>query len=71
MNDKPRVDEALASYEIVKQLVALGYPHNFQHENSWVVDYCYNVGTIIKQAMEIDKCQKQRAEREKENDYDD
>lgn len=69
MNDKPRLDEVLASYEIVKQLVALGYPHNFQHESPWVIDYCYKVGTIIEQAMEIDKCQKHRAA--KENDYDD
>ena len=68
MNDKPRLDEVLASYEIVKQLVALGYPHNFQHESSWVVDYCYKVSAIIQQAMEIDKCQKQRTEKENKND---
>lgn len=68
MNDKPRIDEAIASYEIVKQLVALGYPHNFQHESPWVVDYCYKVSTIIKNAMEIDKCQKHRAETEDNNE---
>lgn len=29
-------------------LEKLGYPHNFQHENSWVVDYCYGVSELIK-----------------------
>lgn len=38
---------------IVKDLIELGYPHNFQLENSWVVDYCYNVSDIVKKAMEL------------------
>ena len=31
-----------------EELEKLGYPHNFQHENSWVVDYCYEVSRLIK-----------------------
>lgn len=62
MNDKPRVDEAIASYEIVKKLVELGYPHNFQGEAPWVADYCYKISKIISEALEIKKCQEHRAE---------
>lgn len=64
MNDKPRVDEAIASYEIVKKLVELGYPHNFQGEAPWVADYCYKISNIISEALEIKKCQEHRAEQQ-------
>lgn len=57
MNDKPTVEEMIISYNIVKQLVELGYPYSFQHENEWVVDYCYKISEIVKQAMEIKKHQ--------------
>ena len=53
------VEEAIASYHIVKQLIELGYPHNFQHENKWVVDYCYKISEIVKQAIEIKKYQEE------------
>lgn len=39
--------------KIVNDLIELGYPHNFQLENSWVVDYCYKVSDIVKKAMEL------------------
>lgn len=61
------VKEAIASYHIVKQLIELGYPHNFQHENKWVVDYCYKISEIVKQAIEIKKYQEE-FKKEGEND---
>lgn len=57
MNDKPTIEEAIASYEIIKHLVKLGYPNNFQRESPWVVDYCNKLGTIISEAFEIKKYQ--------------
>lgn len=41
------------SKKIVNDLIELGYPHNFQLENSWVVDYCYKVSDIIEKAVEL------------------
>ena len=64
MNDKPTVNEAIASYEIVKRLVKLGYPHNFQHEAPWVVDYCNKISKIISEAFEIKERQECRAKGE-------
>jgi hypothetical protein len=37
--------------EIINELLGLGYPHNFQHEAPWVVDYLYSLTEIIKKAF--------------------
>ena len=39
--------------ELLQQLTDLGYPHNFQHEAPWVVDYLYKLTEIIKKAFKI------------------
>ena len=36
---------------IINELLDLGYPHNFQHEAPWVVDYLYELTEIIKKAF--------------------
>ena len=61
------VKESIAIYHILKQLIELGYPHNFQHKNKWVVDYCYKISEIVKQAIEIKKYQEE-FKKEGEND---
>lgn len=37
--------------ELINELLDLGYPHNFQHEAPWVVDYLYKLTEIIKKAF--------------------
>lgn len=37
--------------ELINELLNLGYPHNFQHEAPWVVDYLYSLTEIIKKAF--------------------
>lgn len=66
MNDKPTIEESIKSYEIVKELVNLGFPHNFQLESSWVVDYCYKASDIIRKAMDIKQNQKSNKEQQGE-----
>lgn len=36
---------------LIDELLELGYPHNFQHEAPWVVDYLYSLTEIIKKAF--------------------
>ena len=37
--------------ELINELLDLGYPHNFQHEAPWVVDYLYSLTEIIRKAF--------------------
>lgn len=37
--------------KLINELLELGYPHNFQHEAPWVVDYLYSLTEIIKKAF--------------------
>ena len=39
--------------ELINELLNLGYPHNFQHEAPWVVDYLYSLTEIIKKAFKV------------------
>lgn len=39
--------------ELINELLDLGYPHNFQHEAPWVVDYLYALTEIIKKAFKV------------------
>lgn len=39
--------------KVLYDLCELGYPHNFQHEAPWVVDYLYKLTAIIKRAYEV------------------
>ena len=39
--------------KVLYDLRELGYPHNFQHEASWVVDYLYKLTPIITRAFEL------------------
>ena len=39
--------------KVIRDLVTLGYPHNFQHEAPWVAQYCRDVSGVIKEAFEV------------------
>jgi len=38
---------------VVDALLELGYPHNFQREESWIRNYMYNITGIIKTAYDV------------------
>lgn len=42
----------LRALEVMNDLAKADYPHNFQRENRWVVDYCYKMTAIQKKAKE-------------------
>lgn len=59
--NKPTVQQSIDSWVLLNELCELGYPHNFQHEEPWVVEYCYDVSRIIDKAMKIrNKKEKQK-----------
>lgn len=37
---------------VVKALLDIGYPHNFQREEPWIRDYCYKITGVIKMAYD-------------------
>ena len=42
-----------AQRKVIRDLCALGYPHNFQHEAPWVAQYCRDVSGVITEAFEV------------------
>ena len=66
MNDKPTVNEAVASYEIVKMLVELGEQKDYKgSDESFLVRCC----RIIKKAKEMELVQIEERKRHEGKEY--
>lgn len=57
---KPTLQQSLDSWALLNELIELGYVHNFQNGDRWVVDYLYDLSALIDKALKI--------KRESEND---
>lgn len=44
-----------AQGEVIDALLKVGYPHNFQREPRWVVNYMYAITDVIKKAVKRDE----------------
>ena len=42
-----------AQDEVIRALRKVGYPHNFQREPTWVVNYMYAITDVIKKAVKL------------------
>jgi len=42
-----------AQNEVIEDLLKVGYPHNFQREEPWIVDYMYAITNVIKKAVKL------------------
>ena len=55
--DWQKVDDALellkAQNEVIEELLKVGYPHNFQREEPWIVNYMYAITNVIKKAVNL------------------
>ena len=40
-----------AQNEIIDDLIKVGYPHNFQREEPWIVNYMYVITDVIRKAV--------------------
>lgn len=50
---KPTIQQSINSWHLVLDLIELGFPHNFQHEPSWIVDYMKKITKIINRAYKV------------------
>ena len=39
--------------EIISDLLKVGYPHNFQREEPWIVNYMYAITAVVKKAVRL------------------
>ena len=42
-----------AQKEVIEDLLKVGYPHNFQREEPWIVNYMYAITGVIKKAVNL------------------
>ena len=42
-----------AQGEVIDALLKVGYPHNFQREEPWIVNYMYAITDVIKKAVNL------------------
>lgn len=40
--------------EVITELRKLGYPHGFEQEEPWIVDYMHLITEVVKKAVKID-----------------
>lgn len=52
---KPTVQQSLDSWALLNELIALGYPHNFQHEKPHISNYLFDLSALIDKALKIKK----------------
>lgn len=50
---KPTVMQSIEAWQLMLDLIEVGYPHNFQNERSDLRNYCYDIADIIKRAYAI------------------
>lgn len=51
--NKPTVMQSINAWDVVNELVEIGYCHNFQHERDDIVDYIYDISAIIDKARKV------------------
>lgn len=52
--NKPTVMQSVNSWDIVNELIELGYCHNFQYDvREDIVDYIYEISAIIDKAIMV------------------
>ena len=39
--------------EVIIDLLHVGYPHNFQREEPWIVRYMYEITEVVKKAVHL------------------
>lgn len=39
--------------EIIDALLKVGYPHNFQREEPWIVNYMYSITDVVRKAVHL------------------
>lgn len=39
--------------EVIDALLKVGYPHNFQREEPWIVNYLYAITAVVKKAVRL------------------
>lgn len=39
--------------EIIDALLKVGYPHNFQRESPWIVNYMWSITDVVKKAVHL------------------
>lgn len=39
--------------EIIDALLKVGYPHNFQREEPWIVNYMLNITDVVRKAINL------------------
>ena len=42
-----------AQNEIIDGLIKVGYPHNFQREEPWIINYMYAITDVIRKAVNL------------------
>ncbi|MBR3020421.1 MAG: hypothetical protein IKH57_25715 [Clostridia bacterium] len=42
-----------AQNEVIQALLKVGYPHNFQREKPWIVNYMYAITEVIRKAVRL------------------
>jgi hypothetical protein len=42
-----------AQGEVIDALLKVGYPHNFQMEEPWIVNYMYAITDVMKKAVNL------------------
>lgn len=50
---KPTVMQAVNSWDLLNELIRLGYPHDFQHERPDLVKYLNRLSGLIDMAYQI------------------
>lgn len=39
--------------EVIDALLKVGYPHNFQREEPWIVNYMYAITEVVRKAVNL------------------
>lgn len=47
------LDRLKAQGKVIDELLKVGYPHNFQREEPWIVNYMYAITGVIKKAVNL------------------
>ena len=54
----PIIQDAIAllkaQNEVIEALLKVGYPHNFQREEPWIVNYMYAITEVVKKAVNLE-----------------
>ena len=40
--------------EVIQELLKVGYPHNFQREKPWIVNYMYAITEVVKKVVQLE-----------------